>query len=504
MANFVLKQGSKGKPVLVLQKFLNLKAKLPEPIPESEEFGPETKEAVRSFQKRAGLKVDGVAGSETAHALAELIGPSAASFTKLFGDAPAAPDKDDGKKGTGKTEEKVYTLAFNGKNYVLNEKEFAELNKQLLAELKRTAVMVAQQRADAARFYWDYFNDLNKDQYMVSWFVSLAGPKLPDEGIVNTGVRACEQVKTAVAKGDPGEVAKELRAAQEPINNAYTTMMTYKDKVIGRGEAWVSGLEFVRDESFSFVTKVATAELGGSPVGGAVAGGVSEIVKSAAGELGKCLAGTSKGDAARNIALDGLLGAGGGFLSTYLGEAVKKVAESWAGKLGGKWLKSINPKTVQKFAENILRGSGKSALDQAIKTGTKLIKSNAKITPAEFFEQVAAEAAKAAGWGALGANLDAWVQTKFARTVLEKMGPSERARFFGKLNLEQSWKLLKDVIESKATEGIKKSMEVAIDEAKGSEKAEDLGEAAAAEFAATSLKSLQAEIQKRAQAASTK
>src|SRR5205085_121010 len=83
--------------------------------------------------------------------------------------------------------------------------------------------------------------------------------------------------------------------------------MTYKEKVIGRAGVWVAGLEFVRDESFSIVEKIATAELGGSPAAGGIAGGGSAIVKSAAGELGKYLVGTSKGggDAVKNIALDG-------------------------------------------------------------------------------------------------------------------------------------------------------------------------------------------------------
>jgi peptidoglycan hydrolase-like protein with peptidoglycan-binding domain len=88
MASPKLKQGSKGKLVGQLQKYLNLKGKLPKPIGEDEEFGAETKEAVKYFQKKAGLKVelDGTVGPETASALAKLVGSTATSFGKEFGE----------------------------------------------------------------------------------------------------------------------------------------------------------------------------------------------------------------------------------------------------------------------------------------------------------------------------------------------------------------------------------------------------------------------------------
>src|SRR5437667_12782670 len=98
MASPILKQGSKGQLVTILQKFLNLKGKIPKPIPEDGEFGPDTKEAVRFFQKRAGIPVDGTVGPETAGALAKLVGPSAAPFAKAFGDLKDADDKTGGEK----------------------------------------------------------------------------------------------------------------------------------------------------------------------------------------------------------------------------------------------------------------------------------------------------------------------------------------------------------------------------------------------------------------------
>jgi peptidoglycan hydrolase-like protein with peptidoglycan-binding domain len=97
MGSLILKQGSKGKLVTALQKFLNLKGKLPKPIEENGDFTSETKEAVRYFQRKAGVKPDGEVGPETAAALAKLVGPNASSFVKSFGDLEDKDAKADAK-----------------------------------------------------------------------------------------------------------------------------------------------------------------------------------------------------------------------------------------------------------------------------------------------------------------------------------------------------------------------------------------------------------------------
>jgi len=96
-----LKPGSKGKNVQLLQEFLNLKGKLPNPIEESGEFTTETRDAVKLFQKNSRLQEerDGTVGPETANALAKLVGPRAASWAKTFGDADDAKSDADQKGG---------------------------------------------------------------------------------------------------------------------------------------------------------------------------------------------------------------------------------------------------------------------------------------------------------------------------------------------------------------------------------------------------------------------
>jgi len=124
MSSPKLKLGSKGKLVAQLQKYLNLKGKIPKPVPENGEFGPETKDAVKYFQKKAGLKteLDGTVGPETAGALAKLVGATASSFGKEFGelqDQDKAEEKGKEAKNGGKPG-KFGNVEYKSGGYVLS------------------------------------------------------------------------------------------------------------------------------------------------------------------------------------------------------------------------------------------------------------------------------------------------------------------------------------------------------------------------------------------------
>jgi hypothetical protein len=485
-----LKQGSKGKLVVNLQSYLNWKAKLPKPIPGDGVFGPATVEAVRLFQKRANLPVDGMVGPQTAAALAKLVGPSATSFAKAFGPSSGTEEE------SSNSREPVYTLTVNGKQYVFTKKEFEEFNKQMLSELRRTAVLGAHHRTVGARTLWDHFDHLNKDQYVVSWFVSLAGPALPDEGVVKAAEQAYTRLKTAVDSGNFNNVIKELSGASAPINKAYDTMMGSKKAVIGRAEGWVAGLEFVRDNSFKLFEAIATAQMGGTPGAGAIAGGGAGLLKSAAGELGKYLVGTSDGGgaAARNILTDTITGSlnGGvsGVMDKYGGRIIKAAVKSGVSKLPGTWLKRIGQDRLEKFLKNRIEGAGKATFEAAITGAAKLIKH--ETTPEQFGQEVW----KALGVGTLFGGLDDAISNKFGQTVYFKMNSGLRAKFFGKLDPKASIKVLESVISGKGSDGVKKALESAFEKADGSENAERICEKAAAEFANSGVKTLEAEIAK--------
>lgn len=73
----VLKKGSKGGPVAALQKGLNKKGASPK-LKEDKIFGTLTDAALKKFQKKEKMKVDGIAGENTSFALN--IGPKPKSL----------------------------------------------------------------------------------------------------------------------------------------------------------------------------------------------------------------------------------------------------------------------------------------------------------------------------------------------------------------------------------------------------------------------------------------
>ncbi|MGA9382109.1 MAG: peptidoglycan-binding domain-containing protein [Phormidium sp.] len=62
----IIGPGSKGKDVVYLQQLLNKKGYS---LKVDGDFGKRTEEAVKNFQKRRGLKVDGIVGPATWNAL---------------------------------------------------------------------------------------------------------------------------------------------------------------------------------------------------------------------------------------------------------------------------------------------------------------------------------------------------------------------------------------------------------------------------------------------------
>ena len=69
----VLRKNSRGESVRQLQKELNITLQLKPPLKEDKHFGSKTDAAVRQFQKKMGLKVDGVVGKATWNSLSNAL-----------------------------------------------------------------------------------------------------------------------------------------------------------------------------------------------------------------------------------------------------------------------------------------------------------------------------------------------------------------------------------------------------------------------------------------------
>jgi hypothetical protein len=359
-------------------------------------------------------------------------------------------------------------------------------------------VLQALQRAAAARAIWDHFNDLNNDQYIVSFFIG-ARFFLPSASSITEAEKAAERLKAAVGTGDFARIRDALRSTADPINKAYETMVTYQETTTGVAGDTKERLEFVRDASFSVVEAYAAFQLGATPASAAAAGGVGEAIKSLIGEASGTAIGIQPSISWGNVGLDALGGAAGGLVS----ELMPGVSKYLVGKLGGKWLTNA---AVQKFVAAVLSGAGKGALEKAIETSLKLLKSNQKLSKEEFVKKVAEEMWKGFKWGALGGPLDDWIGKKFAKAVFDRMSGAQKLQFFGKKLLDKdrgkkAEEILEKVIFEKGSELVRKAVELSFGGAKGDETAEDIGKGAAENFAGSGLRNLQGEISKQSKAA---
>lgn len=396
------------------------------------------------------------------------------------------------EQADAKDKDKSYTVMVGGKKFVLAEKEFDVFKKEMLAAL-RQAVLACEIRANAARDYWKAFNDLNNDQKFVSWCVHLLGPKLPPESLIKAAEQAHEKLRSAVASGDFRKIETELDKAGSPINAAYKAMMDYKEATIGRSGKELALLEFTRDTSFQIVTAIATAELGGTPASDGAVGAASGIVKSAAGELGKYIAGTSGGgaSAAKSVALAGVLGAVNGAMSALMkmkGEDfVEGVSEKAAAKMTGKWAARLGKERIEKFLARRLAGAASGGLHSAVTNVCKAIKGEE--TPGQVF----AEIAKQMGLSATLNGIDPFMDDEFAPSVYGKL-VAAGLRLTGKAQAKDVITIIADLAKDQNRDGVGKAMEEVFDAAKGSEKPEELGEQAAERFAKEHREELEDEI----------
>ncbi len=485
MANTILKQGSKGKLVQDLQKYLNLKGKLLKPVPESGEFCAETKEGVKAFQKKSGLTVDGTVGPETAAALAKLVGSSAGAFARPFG----APETD--AKEEEKPKEELVTVTLKGKTGTMTKTEFLDFQKKAKDAIRGT-LRAAQQQAVQARSLWDHFQDLNTQggvDGVVAWCVSLTGSDLPDGGLIVDAEAAVKRLESALNGTDFDKIAAALQNLTEPVNKAAKAMWQYQKDVTGSAENWVFGLEVTRDISFEVAKAIAKFESGGNPAASKAIDTAAEAIKSVAGEAGKAVAGTSGGvlSAVKNVATDTAIA---GIMSLLMGEGSKgkqvceRIEKSLLARLAKtecQWLAS-RP-AMQKFLAAWVSKYIAANASTIAKETMKFVTSDMK------FDQLAENVVKSLVTSFPLCGLDSWVDQKFAKSTLEKM--KKFPNFMKELKAQKIFDmdekvaldiLKKELLNGGATKAVEKSLDAVISRLSGSASVDQVGNAAVDEL----------------------
>ncbi|MFT5425022.1 MAG: hypothetical protein ACI89L_002827 [Phycisphaerales bacterium] len=475
-----------NEDIEAVQKLLNRHASTVgyKKVKEDGDCGKGTINAIKEFQKRCVTEVKPDGRVEPGRATLLALNMSAGDLKAwLKGNESDDPDdaaqsieitlakethKFSSQKELDKFLDTVVIITVNGKRYVFIGKEWDDFHADMIRTLKRTLVAGARQRAEMAMGVWAHFAELNNDQYVVSWFVSLAGPDLPSFNIVNDAAKAAKKLEDAVKGGDFKKIKAAFAAAEAPINKAYDTMWDYQKAVIGRAEGWVTGLKVVKTTSFIIVGAIA-APLMAPTVGlagaGALASGGTALVSTTAEEMGKYSAGTSDGlkAALKNISLNTVIDATvGAFLKGGYG---KKFVEALGKKVvvdqGSKW---AGKSAAQKYVTAYLKNAGESALEESIKQAGEMVKGKTKAD--EFLGKVA----KGTGLGGIMKSLDDAVDNKYAGDIYDSMKDSVKKEIFGTLKKPEAVKFIGGIINGVGGDVAGKGLDFALSKATGNEK----------------------------------
>ncbi len=444
----------KVKPI---QEMLN---KLIKPKPELKVdgiLGKNTAAALKEFQKRAGVKETGEVDAETAPAVARAI-----KTGKIEKDQPT-----------------VYVDIGGGKMAGFTDREWKSEQKKMTDKLLSGPVREAKMKAVEAKTAWEHFNDLNNDQYIVSFFVQATrGAKLPAKGLIDKAEKAAWDLETLAKAQDFGGFMKRARTAPGEINAALDEMRKYREEMIDGAGNWVTGLEVTKWTSFTvlsiYAAPVAAASLGTGVLASAVIGGAAvKGLESAAGEVGNWSAGNAKGQdpggMVSRVLLDSLVGAVTGWLSKG-GGGGKSVAEfisrGITDSIGKKLIaQGVSKEAIEYIVKYVMTEGGKKVLEGAVADAAKALKGDPKMTLEEFGNNVV----KNFGTGVALGPLNKWIDEKQgmryftfdgdARTKLRRSVEKEiLKKADGEIHIETFYKEADKLIDKYAADVAKKAL----------------------------------------------
>jgi ribosomal protein S7 len=397
IAGKLMAQMPAGK-VKPIQEMLN---KLVRPKPELKVdgvLGKNTVAALKEFQKRAGVKETGEVDSETAPAIARAI-----KTGKIEKDQPT-----------------VYVDLGGGKYAGFTDREWKSEQKKMADKLLSGPVREAKMKAAEAKATWEHFDELNNDQYIVSFFVEATrGASLPAKGLIEKADKAAMDLESLAKAQDFGGFMRRARTASGEINSALDAMRKYRSEMIDGAGNWVTGLEWTKAGAFTilsiYAAPVAASALGTGALASAVIGGAAvKGLESAAGEIGNLSAGNAKGQdpggMISRVLIDTAVGAVTGWLSKG-GGAGKSVAEritrGITENIGKKLIaKGVSEKAVETVVKWVLSEGGKKVLEGAVGDAAKALKGDPKMTVDQFIANVI----KNFGTGVALGPLNKWIE----------------------------------------------------------------------------------------------
>lgn len=457
-----------------LQELLNKIVQPDPPLKVDGVIGPKSVEALKKFQSKAGLKQTGEVDGDTAVVVAR-----AMKTGKLEKDPPT-----------------IFVDLGGGKYAGFTEKEWEQARKRAIDNLLRGPVREMKMKAEMAMTEWEHFDALNSDQYVVSFLIELTrGQKLPPKGTIAKAVAVAAEMERLAKSGDFQGFCRRAPGAAKEVNEALTTMRSYREEMIEGGGNWVTGLETTKWVAFTslsvYFAPVVGASMGASAVATAVVGGAAiKGVESAAGEIGNWsagnLSGQGVGGSISRVLIDTAVGAVGGILSKGMGG--KAVGDVIFGKISEGIIKKlaidgVSKTVVQKLTTWFLAEGGKKVLEGAVSDAAKALKGDPKMTIGTFAENIAANFLKGCALGPFNNAFKAFskgrtppmddstrkkVQKQIEDKVLKEVGNNTiHIKQFQKL-MDEKWdKLASDTIAKALSKGMEKIAPAVIDKLKG-------------------------------------
>ncbi len=407
MANLA-EHDTSNPAVAEAQQLLN-KALKQSRVKEDGAFDKNTVEALNQFQKESGLPPSGQLDKQTMDIL----------------------------KDVANEERPKWQVTVNGKVYLLTDGDHKALLNRLKSEF-RPAITTLQSAVAEARGYWDHMKALNDKQYIVAWCIeAYKGAALPSESEIKAAEDGAKAAEAMLNGGNLKGFAAAFPKAQEQANKARATIKKYVADMIDGGGDIALGLEIVKTTSFIVVGVLAApvaASYGlGAVAAGVVAGAGTNAVETLAEEVGKGIAGDSKGigDAALNVLRDAVIG--GTIGAVVKGKAGEKIVESIAARVGkeatGALFDKASKNIVSKFLVGYFKKNGADILEGIMKETLKAMKANANTLTLEKFAGIVAKEVLTAGiMSKLGkaGEVD-------AKDVLKKIGMKQRVQWLEEL-----------------------------------------------------------------------
>lgn len=444
---------------------------------------------VQKMLQTAGYRVDNTRGEVTKAFIKTLVKFQRDNALKPTGDA--GPQTWDALALATTSAPPDYQITMKGKTYLLTEREYKIVVRRAIRDFSNKPYRAIRFRVIEARSVWDHFNELNNDQYVVSWMIdTFGGPSLPSEKLIRNAEKALGDIDKAMQAQDLAKLRNAVAKGEPMINRAVDQMRAYRKGVIKGAGNWVTGLTITKTAAFttlSILAAPAAATYGaGAVASGVIAGSGSSAIESLSSEAGKAFAGTSDGvgSASVNVLSDTLIGGTLGALTKgkYAEKFVENVAKRAATKITSQWAKRVSQKTLVRWLGRTLKGSLSNALEGAVADLLSLVKGNPKkLTWEKFWDNTAKNLVS----GGVFADLDK-VLTPKTKDVVARIPAAKKKEFLKGLGNAAADKTVEAVIHKGTEEAMKKSWGAALDsvlaKAKGNESPKELQRRAIAEL----------------------